>query len=319
MHRHAVDGEDGIAIAQIPPPRQACPAALRRPRGAPRSIFSPSSPRKLPSQSAGESPASASTRVAWVPSGRSTSRVACSLPEVRSRRQRRSCHERTGVPSTAVTSSPALNAGDRRGRPRRRRGQYRALPGDAHHVRAGEEQHREQQVGDRPGGDDGDALPDALPIEGARQVGRSHLALALVGHLDVAAERQRGERPFGAIAADAARPDDTAEADREAQHLDAGELGDDVVAELVERDQHAERDDEGENLLCDIDHADTACLPSSSFGQRAPGAVGLERVVERRHRVRRQARERLARTRRRYRGSRCRGREMPRPRLRSRH
>ena len=49
-------------------------------------------------------------------------------------------------------------------------GEQRALPGNAGDVGAGEEQHREQQVGDRPGGDDRDALPDALPVEGARQV-----------------------------------------------------------------------------------------------------------------------------------------------------
>ncbi len=42
-----------------------------------------------------------------MPSGASTSRVAESWPEARNSRQRRSCHDRTGVSSTARTISPS--------------------------------------------------------------------------------------------------------------------------------------------------------------------------------------------------------------------
>ncbi len=68
--------------------------------------------------------------------------------------------------------------------------------GNAGDERAGEEQHREQQVRDRSRGDDRDALPDALPVEGARQVRRRDGAFALVDHLHVAAERDRGDAPI---------------------------------------------------------------------------------------------------------------------------
>ena len=45
-------------------------------------------------------------------------------------------------------------------------------------------------------------------------------AFPLVEHLHVAAERNRGKRPLGAVGPEAARPHDAAEAHRKAQHLD---------------------------------------------------------------------------------------------------
>ena len=69
----------------------------------------------------------------------------------------------------------------RRGRRRRRRlGQQRALSGYAGDVSSGEQQHGEQQVRERTGGDDRDPAPHRLAIERARQVGAIDVALALV-------------------------------------------------------------------------------------------------------------------------------------------
>ena len=76
---------------------------------------------------------------------------------------------------------------------------------------------------------------------------RRDVAFALVEHLDVAAERDRGDHPLGAVGAErAGSTERAAEADREAQDLHAAQARDEVVAELVDDDQEAERDDEGE-------------------------------------------------------------------------
>ena len=61
---------------------------------------------------------------------------------------------------------------------------------DADQVRGGIEQHRQQQIGHRPGRHDRAALPQRLAVEGAAQVGRSHGAFALIEHAHVATERQ---------------------------------------------------------------------------------------------------------------------------------
>jgi hypothetical protein len=140
------------------------------------------------------------------------------------------------------------DAGLRRGRVCRRRGEERPLSGNACDERAGEQQHGEQEVRDRARGDDRNALADALAVERPRQVRRGNGAFALVGHLDVAAERNRGEGPFGAVRPEPARPDDASETDGKAQHLDAAPACDDVVAEFVEDDQHAQHDEERGNL-----------------------------------------------------------------------
>jgi hypothetical protein len=66
---------------------------------------------------------------------------------------------------------------------------------------------------------------------------------SLVEELDVAAERDRGDHPFGAVAT-ATQPERPAEADREAQHADAETPPDPVVAELMESDEYPEADDQ---------------------------------------------------------------------------
>src|SRR5205085_12403165 len=102
------------------------------------------------------------------------------------------------------------------------------------------------------------ALPYALAVERAAAIERSDLTFALVDHLHIAAERDRGDCPFRPIRTNPARPHHAPEADREAQDLDACETGDDVVAELVERDEHAEGDGEGEDFLQEIHHREIA-------------------------------------------------------------
>jgi hypothetical protein len=69
------------------------------------------------------------------------------------------------------------------------------------------------------------------------------LDLALVEHLDVAAERNRGDHELGAVTVDA-RPQGGAEADREFQHLDAAAPRDHEMAVFVEGDEQAEGDDQ---------------------------------------------------------------------------
>jgi hypothetical protein len=143
----------------------------------------------------------------------------------------------------------------RRSHARRRRiGEHRALPGNARDVRTGEEQRSEQQIGDRTGRHDRHPPPHRLAIERARHVGRRDRSLALVGHFHVAAERNRRQRPFRLVAAPTTCPQHAPEADGKAQHLDARETGDDVMAEFVEHDEHAERDGERDDLVERVDH-----------------------------------------------------------------
>src|SRR5262249_20669945 len=66
------------------------------------------------------------------------------------------------------------------------------------------------------------------------------------------AQRQHAEDEFRLVLAEGLAPDHAAEADREAQHLDLAGHGDAVVAELVDRDQDPDRDEEPE---CFLHHA----------------------------------------------------------------
>ncbi len=71
------------------------------------------------------------------------------------------------------------------------------------------------------------------------------LLFAHPGHFHVAAQRQCREHVLGL--ADPHAPYLGAEADRETRHRDASQLGGDEVAQLVDHDQNAEDDDEGED------------------------------------------------------------------------
>ena len=157
----AVDRDDAVAGLEPGARGGLVGDAPRRSAAGRGRLRSPSTGMKLPSQSAPARPTRQRERCAQ-PSRRRRARRRARprrAPEARSRRQRRSCQLRTGSPSTAddeiaVARCPAR----RRGRAGRRRREQRALARDAGDVRAGEQQHREQQVGDRSGGDDRDAL-----------------------------------------------------------------------------------------------------------------------------------------------------------------
>lgn len=79
------------------------------------------------------------------------------------------------------------------------------------------QQNRQCEVGQRAGGDDGDAFGGMLFVEGAGQVGFGYAAFARVGHFDVAAQRNRGEAPFGLSVFFGEKR--FAEADGKAQHF----------------------------------------------------------------------------------------------------
>src|SRR5690606_6363147 len=101
----------------------------------------------------------------------------------------------------------------------------------------------EQEVEGGTGCGDRHALTDRLAVMGLVEFFGRHLRLALVEHLDVAAERDCGNREFGAMAI-TPRPQRLAEADRKTQHLHPAITGDDEMPELVEGHQQSEGDDE---------------------------------------------------------------------------
>ncbi len=89
-------------------------------------------------------------------------------------------------------------------------------------------------------------MRDRAAREGAVQFRGRDIALALVQQLDVAAQGDRGQAILGAIGVLAdARQQRFAEADAEAQHLEAEFLGDPVMPELMDGNQDADRNQEG--------------------------------------------------------------------------
>jgi hypothetical protein len=192
----------------------------------------PMRPIRAPPSSA----ASGVTTSPTTPPARSISKSSARPGASRTRRTR-SAQAATAVPEIASTRSPTCSparaqqapaqvlparhrpavdrgdeiavadAGRRRRAARRRCGNDRPLPRHAGDVGPGEQQHGKQQVGDRTGYDNGDPPPDTLPVERPRQVGGCHVAFALVGHLHVAAERNRRDRPFGAVGTVPPRPE----------------------------------------------------------------------------------------------------------------
>ena len=71
------------------------------------------------------------------------------------------------------------------------------------------------------------------------------LPLALVQHLDVAPQGDTGQHILGGVGVALAPEQGPAEADGEAQHLDAQAARDPEVPELVNRDQDRQGDQEG--------------------------------------------------------------------------
>ena len=262
-------GAPSIATMRSPgfrPARSAgLPSMTWSMTGAPKSASNPRFGMKLPSHSARRSEESGTRRVEVDPSGRSISSAATSRPEARSNRQRRSCQLCTGSPSTATTRSPVADAGRGGGRVDGRRRKQRPLAGNADDVGGGEQHDGEQQVRDRARNDDGHPPAHVLAVEGAVAVRRRDVALALVRHLDVAAERHCGNRPLGTVRTEAARPEDAPEADGKPQHLDPDEARDPEVAEFVEDDEHAQHDQKRQQFLYGVHQAATGAGPAGSF------------------------------------------------------
>jgi hypothetical protein len=146
-----------------------------------------------------------------------------------------------------------LEAGLQRRRMRRRRRQQGLLALDADDEGGPVEADRQQEVERRPRQDDQAALPQRRVVEGARALVRQHRALALVEHAHVAAQRHRRDHVLDAVGA-APSPQRPAEADREAQHLHAAAPRDPEMAELVERHQHADGDDEAADAPRQVKH-----------------------------------------------------------------
>src|SRR6185436_11646865 len=114
------------------------------------------------------------------------------------------------------------------------------------HEQPGVDRDREQEIGDRPGHHDRKAPPHALAVEGAVGFACFDRSLALVEHLDVATERNRRDHPFRLIFVDCLGHQRTAKTHRKAQHLDAAQPRNQVMAVLVDHDEQAERHDEGD-------------------------------------------------------------------------
>src|SRR5438094_830881 len=131
----------------------------------------------------------------------------------------------------------------------------------------GEDEVGQQEIEDRTGRDDGRALEERRVGERPLLVLLAHLvAEVLAQHLDVAAERDRGDDVFGLadLPAGQFRP----EADGELQDLDPAASGDPEVAEFVEGDEGAEGDREGEGVkpvVLDGLHARRALLQTCSL------------------------------------------------------
>ncbi|MCY1530037.1 hypothetical protein D9M68_652110 [compost metagenome] len=155
---------------------------------------------------------------------------------------------RPGSDFLAVDGQDAV-AGQQSGARGRRVG--RGLGNDGHrlfgagHVQAGIKEDREDQVENGARRDDGDALADRFSVEGARGLLGAGAGGRVILHLDVAAQRQRGNRPFRAVPVGAAQ-DDLAEPHRETQDFHAAQASHPVVPQLMEDDQGAKRNRKGQ-------------------------------------------------------------------------
>ena len=112
---------------------------------------------------------------------------------------------------------------------------------------------REQEIRRRPGRDDRGALAQPLVVKGdlplrrrePRQPGgrQARAGVAVAEHLDIAAERDRAElpaRPGAVPPAEQLRP----EADRKDFDPHPVPARDQVMAELVDKNEHGQNDDE---------------------------------------------------------------------------
>ena len=97
----------------------------------------------------------------------------------------------------------------------------------------------QQQIGQRAGGDDGEALSDRFVVECRDSHRRGQLLLAAVAHLDITAERDQCQAVFGAIPANPVELG-ASESDREPVDMDAAPACHDEMPPFVNGHQHAD-------------------------------------------------------------------------------
>jgi hypothetical protein len=125
--------------------------------------------------------------------------------------------------------------------------------GGRHAGNAPQEQHPvrddgEEEIEQRSGEQHRDPRRHGAMVECPAAIRRLDRSLALVQELDVAAERDGGDAEFGAVPAEHPGPQRLAEADGIPEHLHAGPAAHEEMTELVDGDQHADGDHEGEQI-----------------------------------------------------------------------
>ncbi len=111
-----------------------------------------------------------------------------------------------------------------------------------HHVKAGHERQREQEVAHRACQTDQNTLPAGMGVELGRVAG-GRFARRFPRHFDVAAERQEAEPVIGVPTPKAEKT--FAETDRKYFHPHAAQLGDGEVAKLMHQYHDAEHNKHG--------------------------------------------------------------------------
>src|SRR5690606_16434076 len=97
------------------------------------------------------------------------------------------------------------------------------------------------KIGDWPGDDDRHALPNTFARKSTMQFMLGHGAFALIEHLDVAAQRNRSNGELSAVSI-APAIQDFAEANGKTQHSYATTASYVKMTELVDSNQHHNRD-----------------------------------------------------------------------------
>ena len=123
--------------------------------------------------------------------------------------------------------------------------------------RAGEDQDRQQEVGDRPRGHDRGALAERLSREGALALALRHArdpgsvgsagGVGVAGEFHVAAKRDQREAPARAVPV-VETEQLAAEADREHLDVDAAPAADEEMAELVDEDDQRQDEEERQQV-----------------------------------------------------------------------
>ena len=178
--RLAVDGEHPIARPQTALGRRPARRAPRRARGRCRhcrcrcgaSARHRSRWQSSVSRSSVTRRCARPSRSVTIKPSFSPRRTACVTSQRRSTSERRSCHSTPSV-EYARAQSPARRPARSARLDGGRRAEHRLRLVDADPVRRRVEDDREQQVRCRAGGDDGGALQQRLPVEGAVPIGRS--------------------------------------------------------------------------------------------------------------------------------------------------